>query len=164
MIYKLRIILDAEEDVFRDVEIEADNTLEDFHNVITQAFGFGGSEMASFYIADDEWNQGEEIALFDMGDKEARFMGNTTIEEVVSEDQNKLIYIYDFLNMWTFYVELAGVAEAQDGITYPRLLFAHGIVPESAPEKQFETKEIIDDLEDLNIEDFDDLDFDENWN
>ena len=32
MIYKIRVILDAEEDIFRDLEIEAHNSLEDFHN------------------------------------------------------------------------------------------------------------------------------------
>ena len=42
--------------------------MEDLHNVITQSFGFDGTEMASFYISDDEWNQGEEISLFDMSD------------------------------------------------------------------------------------------------
>lgn len=40
MIYKIRIILDAKDDVFRDIEIEDNKTLEDFHNAITQAFGF----------------------------------------------------------------------------------------------------------------------------
>jgi hypothetical protein len=30
MIYKIRIILDAKEDIFRDIEIVAENTLEDF--------------------------------------------------------------------------------------------------------------------------------------
>ena len=57
MIYKIRIILDAEEDIFRDLEIEAHNSLEDFHNAITQAFGFLGNEMASFYTCNDEWQQ-----------------------------------------------------------------------------------------------------------
>ncbi|NJW55911.1 plasmid pRiA4b ORF-3 family protein, partial [Salinimicrobium oceani] len=53
MLYRFRIILDAEEDVFRDIEIMADNTLEDLHNTILQSFGFDGTEMASFYISDD---------------------------------------------------------------------------------------------------------------
>jgi hypothetical protein len=52
MVYKIRIILDAEEDIFRDLEIEAHNTLEEFHNALTQAFGFLGNEMASFYTCD----------------------------------------------------------------------------------------------------------------
>ena len=58
MIYRFRVILDAQEDIFRDIEIEQDATAEDFHNAITQAFGFGGQEMACFYISDEAWNQG----------------------------------------------------------------------------------------------------------
>ena len=54
MIYRFRIILDAQEDVFRDIEIEAKATLEDFHNAITQSFGFAGQEMASFYTSDKD--------------------------------------------------------------------------------------------------------------
>lgn len=57
MIYKFRVILDAEEDVIRDIAIESGDSLEDLHNTITQAFGFAGNEMASFYTSDDEWNQ-----------------------------------------------------------------------------------------------------------
>ena len=51
MIYRFRVILDAKEDVFRDIEINSENTLEEFHNSITQAFGFEGNEMASFYVS-----------------------------------------------------------------------------------------------------------------
>ena len=36
MIYKFRVILDAEEDIFRDIAIESDNTLEDLHNAIVK--------------------------------------------------------------------------------------------------------------------------------
>ena len=63
MIYKFRVILDAKEDIFRDIAIEKEATLEDLHNTIVNAFGFDGSEMASFYTCDDEWNQGEEISF-----------------------------------------------------------------------------------------------------
>jgi hypothetical protein len=167
MIYRFRVILDAHEDVFRDLEIEQNATMEDFHNAITQSFGFGGQEMASFYISDDEWAQGEEISLFGM-EEDVRVMGETTIEEVVTEDQPKLIYIYDFLSMWTFLVELAEVAEPIEGTLYPNLMFAHGEIPDEAPDKEFiadsnERDEDIDDL-DFDPEDYENLDFDENWN
>ena len=36
MIYKIRVILDAQEDIFRDLEIEATSSLEDLHMAITQ--------------------------------------------------------------------------------------------------------------------------------
>ena len=67
MIYRFRIILDTDEDVFRDLEIRSSATLEDFHNAINQAFGFDGSEMASFYTSNDLWEEGEEISLFEIG-------------------------------------------------------------------------------------------------
>ena len=57
MIYRFRIILDAPGDIFRDLEIEATASLEDFHYAIAQAFGFGGSEMASFTLLTKNGNK-----------------------------------------------------------------------------------------------------------
>ena len=169
MLYRFRIILDAEDDVFRDIEIMANNTLEDLHNTILQSFGFDGTEMASFYISDDQWNQGEEISQFDVteGLDSVRLMNETTLDDVVSEERTKLIYVYDFLNMWTFLVELAEVAEPDPAMDYPNLMFVHGQLPTAAPEKEFQAED--DDLnldydEDFDVDDYDDLSFDQNWN
>lgn len=164
MIYKIRVILDVEEDIFRDIAIEGQNTLEDLHNTITQAFGFLGNEMASFYTCDERWNQEEEIALFDMGegDSAIRFMNDTLIEDLLTEDTPKLIYVYDFLSMWTFFVELADVEEIQNGVTYPVVLFSFGELPDAPAEKKFESDPTFDFEEPLDS--YEDLDFDENWN
>jgi len=171
MIYRFRIILDndTEDDIFRDIEIRETDTLEDLHNVITQSFGFDGTEMASFYISDEEWNQGEEISLFDMsgGVDSVRMMNETLINDVVFEMQPKLIYVYDFLNMWTFFVELAEIVDEEEGFDYPNLMFVHGQIPEEAPEKNFEADEFKLDNEfddDYDKDDYTDLDFDEHWN
>ncbi len=170
MIYRFRIILDTEEDVFRDIEIEQDATLEQFHNVITQSFGFDGTEMASFYISDDQWTQGEEISLFDMseGNQPVRLMNETTLIDVVNEASPKLIYIYDFLSMWTFLVELAEISEYENGMEYPNVMFVHGQIPDHAPEKEFKSDESMDFDEGnedfMDLDEYDDLGFDENWN
>jgi hypothetical protein len=164
MIYKIRVILDAEEDIFRDLEIESTNTLEDFHNTIAQSFGFLGNEMASFYTCDEEWNQEEEIPLSDMGESGdlVRSMQETVLEDILTEDTPKLIYVYDFLSMWTFFVELADVVEHEDGKAYPNVLFSFGELPDSPPEKKFEADPTFD--FDDTLDNYDDLDFDENWN
>lgn len=172
MVYRFRIILDndTEDDVFRDLEIRETDTLEDLHNSIFQAFGFDGIEMASFYISDEEWNQGEEISMFDTGETsgEARLMSETSISDVVHEMQTKLIYVYDFFSMWTFFVELAEIVEEAEGTDYPNLMYVHGQIPTEAPEKSFEAEDDFDDYnefdDDLDIDDYDSLDFDENWN
>ena len=170
MIYKYRIVLDVLDDVIRDIEVRDTSTLEDLHNSIAQAYGFDGTEMASFYKSDEEWNQGEEYLLFDMSDGEGNvnMMNETALDSVFSRKDTKMIYVYDFFNMWTFYVELADISEPEDGQDYPNLMFAQGQLPESPPEKQFEA-EILDDFDDesnddIEFENLDDFDFDENWN
>ena len=137
MVYRFRIILDTEEDVFRDIEIEASATLEDFHNAITQSFGFDGQEMASFYTSNEFWEEEEEISLFDVSDEPGgiRVMDDTYLEVVVDKDNTRLLYVYDFLNMWTFMVELADIGEVETGRSYPNLMYSHGEVPAEAPEK-----------------------------
>lgn len=177
MVYKIRVILDAKEDIFRDLAIDKNASLEDLHNTISQSFGFAGNEMASFYTCDQEWNQDLEIALFDLSDtSDTKLMASTTIEEVMNEASPKLIYVYDFFSMWTFFVELADVTEKASGQTLPELLFSFGELPENPPEKIFEAKN--EDAMDYDEEGFDDdfndgysggdeydhLDFDENWN
>jgi hypothetical protein len=170
MIYRFRIILDndTDEDIFRDLEIRETDTLEDLHNIITQSFGFDGTEMASFYISNDTWDQGEEISLFDLSeDASARLMNETRLDSVVHEVQTKLIYIYDFLSLWTFYVELAEIVDETEGNDYPNLMFVQGQVPDTAPEKLFEADEDEDynEFEDgIDVDDYEDLDFNENWN
>ena len=170
MIYRFRVILDndTDEDIFRDLEIRETDTLEDLHNIITQSFGFDGIEMASFYLTDDQWNQGEEISLFDLSENNSgRLMNKTLINDVVYEIKPKLIYVYDFLNMWTFYVELAEIVDETEGNDYPNLMFVQGQVPDAAPEKIFEAEndDIFNEFEDdLDLDDYDSLDFDENWN
>lgn len=171
MIYRFRVILDndTEEDVFRDLEIRETDTLEDLHNIVTQSFGFDGLEMASFYLSNDQWDQGEEISMVDLseGQESVRLMNETIINDVVHEMQTKLIYVYDFLSMWTFYVELAEIVDEAQGSDYPNLMFVQGQVPDTAPEKLFEAENLdeFDEFEDgIDVDDYDSLDFDENWN
>jgi hypothetical protein len=166
MIYKIRLILDTKEDVIRDIAISNESTLEDLHNTITNAFGFDGNEMAAFYLTDDNWNQGQEIPLFNMDDNlDSIAMQNFFIKDVLSEDKNKLIYVYDFLSLWTFFVELITVAEDTNQFDLPSLLISVGNVPSEAPEKQFTSESTGDDEDDEDddydsLENFDDFDFD----
>lgn len=172
MIYKFRVILDAEEDIFRDIAIEKEANLEDLHNAIVNAFGFDGSEMAAFYTCDDDWTQDEEIPLFDTGDVpgEMSIMNNFMLEDVLHQEQTKIIYVYDFFNMWTFLVELAAIEEKEEGESYPILLFSHGQLPTEAPDMNFEAENqpsgfSEDDFDVFDGDDsFEDFGFDENWN
>ena len=179
MVYKFRVILDTEEDIFRDIAIQSQDTLEDLHNTIVNAFGFDGKEIASFYTCDDNWNQEDEISLFDTGDipGEQRIMSDYPLSDILDKENTKIIYVYDFINMWTFLVELAAIEDQVAGNIYPETLFSHGEMPDEAIEKNFEADmhddiygEFEDDLdeEDLDMfegdDSFEDYGFEENWN
>ena len=140
MLYKIRVFLEADkEDVYRDIEIQEDASLEDLHNVIVQSFDFDGMEMASFYLTDEELNQGYEIPLFSMDENQRAndTMSNTLIKDVLSEKSPNLLYVYDYLSMWRFLIGLMDTAEEAPGIEYPQVVMAQGIRPESPPEIDF---------------------------
>jgi hypothetical protein len=181
MVYKFRVILDAEEDVIRDIAILESDTLEDLHNAIVNAFGFDGLEVASFYTCDDTWNQEDEIPMFDFGDVpgENKIMSDYQLADILDTENTKIIYVYDFINMWTFLVELAAVENTvETGMIYPNLLFSHGEIPAEAMEKHFQAdfeeddsyNEFEDDLDEDDLDafggedNFEDFGFEENWN
>lgn len=80
-----------------------------------------------------------------------------------------MIYVYDFLNYWTFLIELAEITSPQDGVTYPNLLFAHGQLPDQAPSTEFVGLAENDDQDDefdeygLDDDDLDGLSYDSEW-
>jgi hypothetical protein len=161
MIYRLRVILDndTEDDIFRDIELDKNCNLEDFHNTITQSFGLEGNEMASFYLTDQEWNQGEEISLFDLGelDQSNRLMTDVLVDSVINKTNTRLIYVYDFLNLWTFLIELVEIVGMTSGVNYPNLIYSNGQIPTKVPEKNFKSENIFEDEESEDeVDDYDD--------
>ena len=178
MVYKFRVILDAEEDIFRDIAILSEDTLEDLHNAIFNSFGFDGMEVASFYTCDDTWNQEDEIPMFDTGDvpSEQKTMSDYQLEDLLDKQNTKIIYVYDFINMWTFLVELAAIEDQTPGNIYPETIFSHGEMPDEAIEKNFEADmhddiygEFEDDLDEDDLDmfsgddSFEDYGSEENW-
>ena len=49
-IIKVRVVADTEEDIFRDIEIEATDTFERLHKSILAAFDFNEGEMSGTFV------------------------------------------------------------------------------------------------------------------
>ena len=140
MIYRLRIILDSEEDVIRDIEIKSGSSFEDLHFAIINSFNFIGNEMASFYLSDINWSQGEEITLESFTDQ--KIMKNTNLDSIISDTQLNFIYVYDFLKLWTFFIEVIETCDDNKNSIYPQTIFSIGMIPKNAPEKRFEEDKV----------------------
>ncbi len=156
--YKFRIILDTKEDVIREIAIARDFTLEDLHQTIVNSFGFDGLEMASFYHTDKEWLQGDEIPLFNMSDQIGGLsqMQDYKLNVIFNAQNNTMIYVYDFLNLWTFFVEFISEYTKTNDKSVPLLLFSLGDLPKEAPKKEFEIPTSEDEDDEFDIFDGDD--------
>lgn len=162
MIYKIRVILDTKEDVFRDIEIKEKQTLFTLYKGIISAFSLQGDELASFYESNDDWEQGKEIPLEDMSDEGTdETMADFYIKEVFQEVGDRMIFVYDYLDLWTFFVELISVEDKPAVLNYPLTVYRFGSMPLKAPKKDMEIIDLDED-EDMmsDEEDFDDLEID----
>ncbi|MFN8698045.1 MAG: IS1096 element passenger TnpR family protein [Flavobacteriales bacterium] len=131
-IYRFRVIMDTEEDVFRDIEIETTATFEELHRSVLDAFDFEEGEMASFYMSNESWEKGLEIPLMDMKQAEGASgvsMSNTQLADMVSKPADKVLYVYDFLRMWIFYIELIEIKKDTPSTIYPRVALVYGDAP-----------------------------------
>jgi len=164
MAYKFRVILDVEADVFRDILVDENIHLEALHFIIARSFGFKGQEMASFIKTNDAWEQKEEIPLFDISeDNTAVVMKNYVVKDVFNKSGDKLIYVYDFLSLWSFFVELTKIVEDPQE-TLPTTTLTFGLEPDEAPKKEFKSEFQMGDFDDepdeQQFENIDDLDLD----
>lgn len=133
-IYKFRIILEEQEDFIRDIEIKSTQTFEDFHKAIIDSVGLDGSQLASFYICDQSWRKKKEITLIDMSEEsesneELLLMNKSKLKDFIEDPAQKILYVYDYLNMLTFFMELMKIYPAEQKVTYPRCIKSEGGLP-----------------------------------
>src|SRR6185436_10889920 len=131
-VYKFRVTFEDHEDVSRDLEIKSTQTFEDLHSAIQSSIGFDNKEMASFYMSDDNWKKGKEITLADMsdGEKKIAMMKNSRLKDFIADPHQKIYYVYDFMAMWTFHIELIKIIVSEEtGIFYPRCVRTMGDAP-----------------------------------
>jgi hypothetical protein len=128
MVYKFVVLSDEDESFVREFEFLDTHTLLDFHNLIQDELEYDKSQMASFFMATDNWEKEEEFTLFDMG------TGSSTMEVAVLEDiifrkNQKLLYVFDFFNERSLFVEYTGEVKEIEGREYPSCTNSKGVPP-----------------------------------
>lgn len=165
MIYKIRVILDTKENVFRDIEIRDKQTLFTLYKGIMSAFSLQGEELASFYLSDENWTQGKEIPLESMDESnEDNTMADYQISEVMPNVGSRMIFVYDYFDMWTFSVEVISIEDKKAVLNYPLTVYRYGSMPLKAPKRNMEIlnldeDEVLGDEADPDVA-FEDLDID----
>ena len=148
---KFRIILNVEEDVLRDIVIDSNITLIEFSKIISSEFGFDFSEISTFHHSNENWEQLDEIKIFKI-DELDQIMDNTPISHFFLSKGDKLIYIYDFLNYWTFFIELYEIDESVKIDSY-NCINSVGEVPKNPPSDIFDINSVKEDSDELDFDD-----------
>jgi hypothetical protein len=148
---KFRIILNVEEDVLRDIVIDSNITLIEFSKIISGEFGFDSSEISTFHHSNENWEQLDEIKIFKI-DELDQIMDKTPISNFFLSKGDKLIYIYDFLNYWTFFIELYEIDESVKIDSY-NCINSVGEVPKNPPSDIFDINSVKEDSDELDFDD-----------
>lgn len=132
MVFRFRMLSDENDRFVRDYEVLYDTTLLDFHHFILDSLEYEEC-MASFFTADDRWEKQREFTLLDMGDGSGEgpeAMENVTLGQIIHNNRDRLIYLFDIFGNRAYYLELTGASEAEKGAAYPREIYAQADAPD----------------------------------
>lgn len=135
MIFQFRMLSDENDHFVRDYEVRYDMNLLDFHHFILQTLGYEPC-MASFFTADDRWERGREFTVEEMGmgDEATEAapvpMERVTLGQLIHNNRDRLIYLFDLFGDRAFYLELLGAKKPEPETVYPRVAFEHAPAPD----------------------------------
>ena len=112
MIYKFKLISDESSTFSREIEIDADNTFMELHNIISESVNYEKNEMTAFFLCDENWEKELEITLVEMdtsSEYDSHTMENTVISDFITEKNQNVLYIFDMFSERGFIVRLKDI-------------------------------------------------------
>jgi hypothetical protein len=117
MIYRFTIISDEVDDFVREIQVDPDATFYDLHKAILGSANYSDDQMTSFFICDDDWEKEKEITLEEMdtnSELDSWVMKETRISELVEDEKQKLLYVFDYMTERCFFIELSEIITGKD--------------------------------------------------
>ncbi len=112
MTYRFVIISDEVDGFSREILIDADATFFDLHQAILDSVNYSKDQITSFSLCNDDWEKETEITLFKMdtdSDVDSWVMDEAVLSELISDEKQKLTYVFDNLNDRMFFMELVEI-------------------------------------------------------
>lgn len=172
MIFRFTLISDEVEDFIREYKIDSDATFYDLHQVIQKSCCYQEGQITSFFLCNEAWEKEQEIVLEDMGtsavDEDLYVMRNTLLSELLEEEKQRMIFVFDPLGERMFFMELTeiifgeqlehAVCSRQHGVPPSQFLIEEAPAPKASSQ---DTKANLDlDEEFYGADSFDNDEFD----
>lgn len=160
MIFRFLLLSDEVDNFKREIKIDAGATFLDLYNAILACTSFSDEEMASFILCDKNWRKEQEITLVEMNtdsDEDAFIMEDSVLENFLEEEEQKLMFVFDYLNERALYIKLSEIIIGKE-LKSPKCTLSTGEAPQqiiSIEEVKVDTR-----VEDLGESFFGDESFD----
>lgn len=136
MVYKFRILSDEVDNFTREIAIDSEDTFLDLHNAILDSVGYTKDQMTSFFLCNDEWEKGTEITLIEMDsspETDNWIMESTKLSELIEEEDQKLLYVFDYLTERAFFMEIFQIVPNKN-LTAAKCILSEGDAPQQTTE------------------------------
>jgi hypothetical protein len=175
MVFKFTILSDEADHFVRVISIDSEATFLELHHAILDSMKYQKDLLTTFFLCADDWEKEQEVTLIEMdtgSEYDNLVMEDTKLEDLISDEKQKLIYVFDLLTERAFYMELS---EIVPGISMdkPECILSKG----EAPAQTISDEELIAgvnvnidenfygdedfDLSELDDEGFDNVSFDD---
>ncbi len=127
MIYKFRIHFEDYDDVYRDIEINSQQSFEDLKLAILKSINFDTIHECIFFMSDDSWRKGRDLTQ--KKDGTPFELSKRIICDFVEEPHQRFLFIYDLNVQWSFFVELLKISKSDPNVVYPLVVKSFGAAP-----------------------------------
>ena len=132
MIYKFTVLSDEVDNFVRVIKIDPEATFFDLHNTILESVKYDKNQMTSFFICSDEWEKEQEVTLIEM-DSSSEYdnlvMDKTKLEELLDDEKQKLLYVFDMISDRAFFIELTEIIPGKS-VSKPEVVSIEGKAPQ----------------------------------
>ncbi|SEN89521.1 pRiA4b ORF-3-like protein [bacterium A37T11] len=131
-VYRFRVTFEDFDEVFREIDVLSKHTFLDLHYIIQQSTGYKPDRASSFYVSNDHWIKGTELAFLPSApkiDKGVILMENAKLATYIDDPHQKFYYTYNFDNPFDFHVQLIKIFKEDDEAAYPTIFKTVGASP-----------------------------------
>jgi hypothetical protein len=175
MVYKFTMLSDEVDDFVRIIEIDSEAKFIDLHDAILDSVNYEKNQMTTFFICSDNWEKGQEVTLVEMessSEYDNLVMDETSLEELLVDENQKLLYVFDMMSDRVFFLELTEIIPRKDlskamcisseGDAPIQIMADEGIVavPKASLDENFYGDEDFE-LDELDEEGFGEMNFDD---
>lgn len=148
MVYRFLLLSDEADNFKREIQISSQASFLDFHKEILKVTGYDENQMYSFFICGDDWSKQTEITLIEMdtsSEEDNYVMEDTLLEDLLEEEHQKLLYVFDQLSERVFFIELREIITGKD-LKDPVCSISVGMPPKQMLDFDMTTNDISLDL------------------